>query len=71
MLEKDASEPVVAEEPINSFKDNEKSNGECEVLEKLSQDEPCSTSEDSGKATEGKGRELKPPRVLEVATCSF
>lgn len=71
VLEKDASEPGVEEKLIDSSKDDEKSNGECEMVEKASQDDPCSISEESVKATEGKGRgELKPTRVLEALSAS-
>lgn len=50
------------EAPSESATDAEKANGDCD--KELSQNEPCSTSEDG---TEGKERrELKPPRILEV-----
>ena len=55
------------EAPTESNTHNEKSNGECEELEEIAQEEPCSISEEPVKIPEGKGRqELKPPRVLEV-----
>ncbi|KAK9272924.1 hypothetical protein L1049_003303 [Liquidambar formosana] len=69
--EKDASEPAVEEAHFDPIANNEKSNGECEVLEEVSQDEPCSIVEEQVKTTEGKGRgELKPPRVLEALSAS-
>ncbi|GFY84850.1 N2,N2-dimethylguanosine tRNA methyltransferase [Actinidia rufa] len=50
---------------------NEKSNGECEESEEITQDEPCSISEEPVKIPEGKARgELKPPRVLEALSAS-
>ncbi|XAR71317.1 tRNA (guanine(26)-N(2))-dimethyltransferase [Bertholletia excelsa] len=50
---------------------NEKSNHECQESVEISQDEPCSISEDPSKTSEGKGREeLKPPRVLEALSAS-
>ncbi|PSS33642.1 TRNA (guanine(26)-N(2))-dimethyltransferase [Actinidia chinensis var. chinensis] len=50
---------------------NEKSNGECEESEEITQDEPCSISEEPVKIPEGKTRgELKPPRVLEALSAS-
>jgi tRNA (guanine26-N2/guanine27-N2)-dimethyltransferase len=65
--EKDASGPAVEEASTGSALDNEKSNGECEVHEEISQNEPCSISEESVKNTEGNHHgELKPPKVLEV-----
>lgn len=64
--EKDVSESVV-EEASNEPAINGNSNGDCEMPEDISQDEPCSIPEEPSKTTEGKGRgELKPPRVLEV-----
>lgn len=65
--EKDASGPAVEEASTESALDNEKSNGECKVHEEISQDEPCSVSEEPVKNSEGNHHgELKPPRVLEV-----
>ena len=64
---KDSSEPAVEEESNGSALDNEKSNGECEVHKEISQDEPCSISEEAMKSSEGNHRgELKPLKVLEV-----
>ncbi|KAJ6707540.1 TRNA (GUANINE(26)-N(2))-DIMETHYLTRANSFERASE 1-RELATED [Salix viminalis] len=69
--EKDASGPAVEEASTESALDNEKSNGECEVHEEISQDEPCSVSEEPVKNSEGNHRgELKPPRVLEALSAS-
>lgn len=54
------------EAPSESATDAEKANGDCD--KELSQNEPCSTSEDG---TEGKERrELKPPRILEALSAS-
>lgn len=67
MSEKDASNSVVEEVSNESDIIDEKTNGDCEVAAEISQEEPCSISEEPNKVTEGKGRvELKPPRVLEV-----
>lgn len=77
--EKDSSESVMDEDPQKSPPDDCKTNGNCDVEEESLED-PCSTMDESEKATEplntprepdkiteGKGRwELKPPRVLEV-----
>ncbi|KAJ6402574.1 hypothetical protein OIU84_014637 [Salix udensis] len=69
--EKDASGPAVEEASTESALDNGKSNGECEVHEEISQDEPCSVSEEPVKNSEGNHRgELKPPRVLEALSAS-
>lgn len=65
--EKDASNSVVEEVSNESDIIDEKTNGDCEVAAEISQEEPCSISEEPNKVTEGKGQvELKPPRVLEV-----
>lgn len=65
--EKDVSESVVEEASNEPAINNGNSNGDCEMPEEISQDEPCSIPEEPSKTTEGKGRgELKPPRVLEV-----
>jgi tRNA (guanine26-N2/guanine27-N2)-dimethyltransferase len=69
--EKDSSEPDGEEAAEESVKNDENTNGECEVPEEVSQDEPCSISKELVKAPEGKGRgEMRPPRVLEVFLCS-
>lgn len=70
--EEDSSRPLEDEAPTESVTCDEKTNGECEVVEETSREEPCSgISEDSVKSTEGKGRgELKPPRVLEALSAS-
>ncbi|KAJ6936467.1 hypothetical protein NC652_011237 [Populus alba x Populus x berolinensis] len=69
--EKDTSGPSVEEASTGSALDNQKSNGECEVHEEISQDEPCSISEESVKNTEGNHHgELKPPKVLEALSAS-
>ncbi|KAJ6364737.1 hypothetical protein OIU76_029660 [Salix suchowensis] len=69
--EKDASGPAVEEASTESALDNGKSNGECEVHEEISQDEPCSVSEEPVKNSEGNHHgELKPPRVLEALSAS-
>ncbi|KAG6396146.1 hypothetical protein SASPL_142288 [Salvia splendens] len=50
---------------------DEKSNGQCDVSKDISQDEPCSISENSGANQGGKVPEkLKPPRVLEALSAS-
>ncbi|XP_061366872.1 tRNA (guanine(26)-N(2))-dimethyltransferase 2-like isoform X2 [Gastrolobium bilobum] len=82
--ENDASEMVVEELPHKTTPEDHKSNGECEVEEEISPEEPCSTMEGSVKITEecsttegpmdlkerkGK-RELMPPRVLEALSAS-
>lgn len=65
--EKDASESVQEEVANESTVCDEKSNGDSEVPEKVSQYESCGLSEEPVKGTEGKvSGELKPPRVLEV-----
>lgn len=67
MCEKDASESVQEEVSNETTVGEEKSNGDSEVPEKVSQDGSCGLSEERVKRTEGKGSgELKPPRVLEV-----
>ncbi|KAL6994114.1 methylamine--glutamate N-methyltransferase [Sarracenia purpurea var. burkii] len=59
------------ETPTEFHMHNEVTNGEYEDLEEISQDEPCSISEEPVKTSEGKGRgELKPPRVLEALSAS-
>ncbi|CAL9014206.1 unnamed protein product [Prunus brigantina] len=69
--EKDASNSVVEEVSNESDIIDEKTNGDCEVAAEISQEEPCSGSEELNKVTEGKGRvELKPPRVLEALSAS-
>ncbi|CAK7335333.1 unnamed protein product [Dovyalis caffra] len=69
--EKDASGPAVEEASNGSALDNKKSNVECEVDEEISQDEPCSISEEPVKSTvENHRRELKPPKVLEALSAS-
>ncbi|XP_008230286.1 PREDICTED: probable tRNA (guanine(26)-N(2))-dimethyltransferase 2 [Prunus mume] len=69
--EKDASNSVVEEVSNESDIIDEKTNGDCEVAAEISQEEPCSISEEPNKVTEGKGRvELKPPRVLEALSAS-
>ncbi|ONI18964.1 hypothetical protein PRUPE_3G249800 [Prunus persica] len=69
--EKDASNSVVEEVSNESDIIDEKTNGDCEVAAEISQEEPCSISEEPNKVTEGKGQvELKPPRVLEALSAS-
>ncbi|KAG8366972.1 hypothetical protein BUALT_Bualt16G0023900 [Buddleja alternifolia] len=78
LLKRKRAGPKVAEEPAveadgvtDSVTDNGKSNGECEVSEEISQDEPCSVSEDPAVKQDGKVRGgLKPPRVLEALSAS-
>ncbi|XP_012851888.1 PREDICTED: probable tRNA (guanine(26)-N(2))-dimethyltransferase 2 isoform X2 [Erythranthe guttata] len=67
-----AVEPTVEPEALtDTVMDDGTSNGECEVSEEISQDEPCSISEDPTAKQEGKGRgEVKPPRVLEALSAS-
>lgn len=55
------------ESPVDTDKHDGKPNNGCEVSEETSQDEPCSTSKELNNNLGGKGRELKPPRVLEVS----
>ncbi|KAK7316273.1 hypothetical protein VNO77_35188 [Canavalia gladiata] len=79
----DSSELGMEEVPDKTLPEDHNTNGECEVGEEISPEEPCSSVEDSGKITEecstteginhseGKGqRELKPPRVLEALSAS-
>ncbi|XP_021816795.1 probable tRNA (guanine(26)-N(2))-dimethyltransferase 2 [Prunus avium] len=69
--EKDASNSVVEEVSNESDIIDEKTNGDCEVAAEISQEEPCSISQEPNKVTEGKGQvELKPPRVLEALSAS-
>ncbi|PQM40081.1 putative tRNA (guanine(26)-N(2))-dimethyltransferase 2 [Prunus yedoensis var. nudiflora] len=69
--EKDASNSVVEEVSNESDIIDEKTNGDCGVAAEISQEEPCSISEEPNKVTEGKGQvELKPPRVLEALSAS-
>ncbi|KAL6498611.1 hypothetical protein OROHE_026552 [Orobanche hederae] len=70
-----AEEPVVEPVEPEAVKDTTmhdgKSNGECEVSQEISQDEPTGISKNKGANQEGKGqRELKPPRVLEALSAS-
>ncbi|PSS35089.1 TRNA (guanine(26)-N(2))-dimethyltransferase [Actinidia chinensis var. chinensis] len=59
------------EAPTESNTHNEKSNGECEESEEITQEEPSSISEEPVTIPEGKGRrELKPPKVLEALSAS-
>nr|GLL39138.1 probable tRNA (guanine(26)-N(2))-dimethyltransferase 1 [Ipomoea trifida] len=58
------------ESPVDTDKHDGKPNNGCEVSEETSQDEPCSTSEELNNNLGGKGRELKPPRVLEALSAS-
>ena len=44
------------EAPTESNTHNEKSNGECEESEEITQEEPCSISEEPVKIPEGKAR---------------
>ncbi|XP_062150958.1 tRNA (guanine(26)-N(2))-dimethyltransferase 2-like [Alnus glutinosa] len=68
--EKDSCEPD-GEAAEESGMNVENTNGECEVPEEISQDEPCSISKESVKTPEGKGRgEMRPPRVLEALAAS-
>lgn len=58
------------DEPISepeAMEHDEKSNGGCDISQDISQDEPCSISENSA-ANQGRKvpEDLKPPRVLEV-----
>ncbi|TQE00213.1 hypothetical protein C1H46_014131 [Malus baccata] len=69
--DKDASNCVVEEVPIEPANHEEKTNGDCEMAAEVSHNEPCSVSEEPEKVTEGKWRgELKPPRVLEALSAS-
>ncbi|KAB1211431.1 putative tRNA (guanine(26)-N(2))-dimethyltransferase 1 [Morella rubra] len=69
--EKDSSEPTGEETADESLIIDGRTNGECEVHEQKCQDEPCSVSNESVKAPEGKRHiELKPPRVLEALAAS-
>lgn len=65
---KAVGEPTVEPEILkDTVIDVGESNGEREVPSEISQEEPCSISEDPATNHEGKGRgEVKPPRVLEV-----
>ncbi|KAL6553069.1 hypothetical protein OROGR_006911 [Orobanche gracilis] len=67
-----AGEPVVEPEAVKDTTMHDgKSNGECEVSQEISQDEPTGISKNKGANQEGKGqRELKPPRVLEALSAS-
>ncbi|KAK3011645.1 hypothetical protein RJ639_011319 [Escallonia herrerae] len=66
--EEPASEP---EAPIEPIMQDGKPNGKVEESEEISQDEPCSISEEPVRTLEGKGRvELKPPRVLEALSAT-
>ncbi|KAK3032537.1 hypothetical protein RJ639_036776 [Escallonia herrerae] len=66
--EEPASEP---EAPIEPIMQDGKPNGKVEESEEISQDEPCSISEEPVQTLEGKGRvELKPPRVLEALSAT-
>ncbi|KAK6154981.1 hypothetical protein DH2020_009229 [Rehmannia glutinosa] len=69
---KDSGEPIVEPEALtDTVMHDEKSNGECEVSQEISRDEPGSISEDQAAKQEGKGKgELKPPRVLEALSAS-
>ncbi|XP_041002555.1 probable tRNA (guanine(26)-N(2))-dimethyltransferase 2 [Juglans microcarpa x Juglans regia] len=69
--EKDSSEASGEVAADNDVMNDEKPNGECEVPEEISQDEPCSVSKESVKTPEGKRHgEMKPPRVLEALAAS-
>ncbi|KAL0450434.1 UNVERIFIED_CONTAM: putative tRNA (guanine(26)-N(2))-dimethyltransferase 2 [Sesamum latifolium] len=67
-----SGEPVAEPEaPTDAVMHDEKTNGECEVSQEISQDESCSISEEPAANQEGKGRgELKPPVVLEALSAS-
>ncbi|XP_061366877.1 tRNA (guanine(26)-N(2))-dimethyltransferase 2-like isoform X5 [Gastrolobium bilobum] len=65
--ENDASEMVVEELPHKTTPEDHKSNGECEVEEEISPEEPCRPMD--LKERKGK-RELMPPRVLEALSAS-
>ncbi|KAL6551628.1 hypothetical protein OROGR_007782 [Orobanche gracilis] len=67
-----AGEHVVEPEAVKDTTMHDgKSNGECEVSQEISQDEPTGISKNKGANQEGKGqRELKPPRVLEALSAS-
>ena len=70
--EKNASEHGTEAVSNGSAVNGEKSNGDCKIEEKMSQDEPCGTSEEVATTMEGKGpAQLKPPRVLEVSKLCF
>ncbi|KAJ9683053.1 hypothetical protein PVL29_018865 [Vitis rotundifolia] len=69
--EEDSSEPLAEEAPTESDMHEEKSNGECAVLEERSLDEPRCISEEPVGVMEEKGQgQLKPPRVLEALSAS-
>ncbi|XP_047980587.1 probable tRNA (guanine(26)-N(2))-dimethyltransferase 2 [Salvia hispanica] len=62
------------DEPISepeAMEHDEKSNGGCDISQDISQDEPCSISENSA-ANQGRKvpEDLKPPRVLEALSAS-
>ncbi|GAB4830749.1 hypothetical protein Ancab_004781 [Ancistrocladus abbreviatus] len=64
-------EPVAKEEPLESAKDDEKSNGDCETTKGMSEDASSNISEEQDKETETSvQRELKPLRVLEALSAS-
>ncbi|EEF36431.1 N(2),N(2)-dimethylguanosine tRNA methyltransferase, putative [Ricinus communis] len=71
LSEKYGSKSAIEETSKGLAMDSEKVNGESEVPDETFQDEPCSISEEPGKATERKIRgELGPPRVLEALSAS-
>ncbi|KAL0377623.1 UNVERIFIED_CONTAM: putative tRNA (guanine(26)-N(2))-dimethyltransferase 2 [Sesamum radiatum] len=67
-----SGEPVAEPEALtDTVVHDEKTNGECEVSQEISQDESRSISEEPAANQEGKGRgELKPPVVLEALSAS-
>ncbi|XP_031251780.1 probable tRNA (guanine(26)-N(2))-dimethyltransferase 2 isoform X2 [Pistacia vera] len=69
--EKNAFESAAEEAPNESVVTDEKSNGEAEGPQEISQDEPCGDSEEFVKTTERRVQgKLKPPRVLEALSAS-
>ncbi|XP_057769846.1 tRNA (guanine(26)-N(2))-dimethyltransferase 2-like isoform X2 [Salvia miltiorrhiza] len=65
---KEVAEPIVESKSVEH---DEKSNGECDVPQDISQDEPCSILENAATNQGGKvPEELKPARVLEALSAS-
>ncbi|XP_043812998.1 probable tRNA (guanine(26)-N(2))-dimethyltransferase 2 isoform X2 [Manihot esculenta] len=69
--EKDALGSAAEEVTNERAEDNEKLNGECEVPEEITEDRPCSLTEEQMMTTERKSQGvLEPPRVLEALSAS-
>ncbi|PIN06359.1 O-methyltransferase [Handroanthus impetiginosus] len=66
-----AKEPAVKQAVTVTAMHNRESNDGCEVSQEISEDEPCSISDDPAAGQEREGQdELKPPRVLEALSAS-